>query len=108
MFDYDSDLDDQNRTHGNVDAILTHDHLYDFLNHSVPTEGMLDRPEEVHVDKICNFMPTTDVGSTDFEVEEETLYGFKFSGCNILNNPVSLLTRKKYELKCNNYLNHNV
>ena len=69
---------------------------------------MLELPEEVHVDKICNFMPTTDVGSTDFEVEEETLYGFKFSGCNILNNLGSLVTIKQYNLKGNNYLNHHI
>ena len=39
-------------THENDDAILTHDHLDDFLTHAVPTEGMLDSPEEVHVDKV--------------------------------------------------------
>ena len=66
MFDSDQDLDDHNRTHDNVDAILTHDHLDDFLTHAVPTEGMLDRPEELHVDEIYNFMPTTDAGDIAF------------------------------------------
>ena len=75
MFDSDLDLDDHIRTHDNIDAILTHDNLDNFLTHEVPTEGMLDRPEEVHVDEICNFMPTTYAVDVVFEVEEETAYG---------------------------------
>ena len=52
MFDSESDLHDHNITHDNVDAILTHDHLDNLITHAVPTEGMLDSPEEVHVDKV--------------------------------------------------------
>ena len=50
MFDSESYIDDHNRTHDNYDAILTHNNLDDFLTHAVPTEGMLDRPEEFYVD----------------------------------------------------------
>ena len=53
-------------------------------------------------------MPTIDAGDIALVAEEETAYGFKLSGCNILNNPGSLLTRKKYDLKGNNYLNHHI
>ena len=53
-------------------------------------------------------MPTIDASGIDFEAEEETAYGFQWSVCNILNNPGSLLTRKQYELKGNNYLNHHI
>ena len=59
IFDSDSYLNDHNRTNNNADSILTHDHLYNFLTHAVPTEVMLDQPKEVHVDEVCNFMPTT-------------------------------------------------
>ena len=52
MFDSYSNLDDQKRMHNSVDAIITHDHVDDFLSSAVPTEGVLERPEEVHVDKI--------------------------------------------------------
>ena len=52
MFDYYSDLYDHNRTPDNVGFILTHDHLDNLITHAVPTEGMLDSPEEVHVDKV--------------------------------------------------------
>ena len=69
---------------------------------------MLDRPEEFHVDKMCNFIPTTYAGDISLEVEEETVYGFKLLGCNILDNQGSLLTRKHYDLKGNNYLNHHI
>ena len=70
MFDSNSDIYYLNRMHDNIDALLTHDHVDDFLTHALPTEGMLDWPEEVHVDEICNFMPTTDAGDIAFEVEE--------------------------------------
>ena len=75
MFNSDSDLYDHNRTHNNDDAILTNDHLYELLTHAVPTEGMLDRPEEVHVDKVWNFMQTTDAGDISLEIEEEMHMG---------------------------------
>ena len=63
MFESDSNLIYHNITQDNRNAILTHDHLNNLLTHAVPTEGLLDWPEEVHVDKVCNFKPRTYAGN---------------------------------------------
>ena len=49
MFDSNSEVEDCNTTKDNDDNILTHDHLDDFLTHTVPTEGLLDQPNEYDV-----------------------------------------------------------
>eukprot|EP00957_Ditylum_brightwellii_P094320 7181373-Ditylum_brightwellii.AAC.1 len=51
---------------------------------------------------------TTDTGDITFEVNEQTAYGFKFSGCNILNNAGSLLVQKQHELKVGSYISHHM
>ena len=53
-----------------------------------------------------NFIPTTNAGEIPLEVEEKVKYGFKFTGCNILNNVGSLLTRSSYDIKKSRYVNH--
>ena len=50
-------------------------------------------------DIIPDFIPTSSAGEIAVEVEEKVKYGFKFSGCNILNNAGSLLTRRCYDIK---------
>ena len=55
-----------------------------------------------------DFIPTTNTGEIPTEVEEKVRYGFKFSGCNILNNVGSLLTRSHYDIKSSRYVNHHI
>jgi predicted GIY-YIG superfamily endonuclease len=55
-----------------------------------------------------DFIPTTNAGEIALKVEEKVKYGFKFSGCNILNNVGSLLTRSNYDIQRNRYVNHNI
>eukprot|EP00957_Ditylum_brightwellii_P194586 14821799-Ditylum_brightwellii.AAC.1 len=46
----------------------------------------------------------TDAGDIAVEVNEQTAYGFKFSGCNILSNAGLLLAWKQHELKAEGML----
>ena len=54
-----------------------------------------------------NLIQTTNTGDVPIEVNEKVKYGFKFSGCNILNNIGSLLSRKLHEIKGSRYVNCN-
>ena len=54
------------------------------------------------------FIPTTNTGEVPIEVVEKVRYGFKFSGCNILNNVGSLLTRSHYDIRSSKYINHHI
>eukprot|EP00957_Ditylum_brightwellii_P021133 1593012-Ditylum_brightwellii.AAC.1 len=51
---------------------------------------------------------TTYAGDITAEVNEQTVYGFKFSGCNILNSDGSLLAQKQHELKVGSYISHHM
>ena len=47
----------------------------------------------------ADFITTTNSGDIAVKVQEKVKYGFKFSGCNILNNDGSLMTRNQYYTK---------
>ena len=55
-----------------------------------------------------NFTPTTNSGDIEVEVQEKVKYGFKFSGCNILNNVGSLKAINQYYIKGSVYVNHHM
>ena len=42
------------------------------------------------------------------ELQEKVKYGFKFSGCNILNNVGYLMTSNQYDIKVSRYVNQHV
>ena len=52
-----------------------------------------------------NFIPTKNSGYIAFEVQEKFKYGFKFSGCNILNDFGYLNTRNQYDIKGSRWFN---
>ena len=51
------------------------------------------------------FIPTTNLGDISVELQEKFKYGFMFSGCKILNNFLSLMTRNQCEIKGIRYVN---
>ena len=54
---------------------------------------------------MTDYVPITDAGDFDYDVEEETAFGFRLLGCTILSNYGSLLTIKLYLIKVSSYLN---
>ena len=97
-------LDDTNE----YDEInLNADDLENYVTRSDDHEYLVDdtvllrsrEEDEEENDIIPDFIPTSSVGEIAIEVEEKIKYGFKFSGCNILNNAGSLLTRRCYDIK---------
>ena len=54
------------------------------------------------------FIPTTNSGEVATEVAEKVKYGFKFSGCNILNHVGPLLTQSHYDIRSSKYINHHI
>ena len=54
------------------------------------------------------FIPTTNAGEVPTQVIEKVKYGFKFSGCNILNNVGALMTRNHYDIKGSRYVNYHM
>ena len=53
-----------------------------------------------------DFIPTENSVNISFESQEKVKYGFKFSGCKVLNNVGSLMTRNQYYIKGSRCVNH--
>ena len=96
---------------------LDEEHLANFVTRSEPNECLVDdtlllsdnnNENENEFLSPVDFMPTTNSGEIATEVQEKVNYGFKFSGCNILNSVGSLLTRSTYDMKSNRYVNHQI
>ena len=89
--------------------MIISDELDDFITTAAPRNDNFD--DESDDDSVTNditTIPTTYTGQIAVEVQEKTSYRFKCSGCNVLNNAGSLLTRKTYDIKVSNYLKHHI
>ena len=93
-----NECDERNLNADDLANYVTRSDDHEFLaDDTVLLRSRKDGEEENDI--IPDFIPTSSAGEIAVEVEEKVKYGFKFSGCNILNNAGSLLTRRCYDIK---------
>ena len=73
------------------DFSVTSQYNYATLDYSDLLSHDNDYTEEFIIS--TDLIPITNSGDISYKVQEKVKYGFKFSGCNILNNVISLMTR---------------
>ena len=116
--DSNREINNENNIGLRVDAVETfivqQKDIEDFVSRVDETEQIID--DSILLNETNNnvnisqpdFFPTTNAGELCVEVEEKVGYGFKFSGCNILNNAGSLLSRSLFDIRKSKYINHHI
>ena len=116
-----SNDDDENTSDDNEDSEkITNELIENYVTVSEDNEILVDdtalmnrNNDEIEEDgeffiPTQEFISSTNSGEVATEVVEKMKYGFKFSGCNILNHVGSLLTQSHYDIRNSKYINHHI